>query len=81
MKSSFLKTMLLSVVSLALCMTVTAFVGCGPKNPPPDPDARVPNVPPSTRGGKGGAPGAAGDVNKKKKTSSIYAVPSEIMQS
>ena len=71
MKSVFLKSLFLSAMSLLLMLALTVFVGCGPKDPEPDPNARMPKVPPSTRGGKGGTPGASDDVNKKKKTSSI----------
>lgn len=70
MKNVYLKSLFVSAATVTLMLTLSFILGCTPSDQPVDPDARVPNVPASTRGGDGGVPGAADDV-KKKKTSYI----------
>ncbi len=60
------------MLSVALAVSGVSITGCT-KAYEPDPDARIPNVPPSTRGGsEGGIPGEAGDLKAKKADSSMY---------
>lgn|GEM_PF-2252656 len=59
------------MLSVALAVSGVSVTGCT-KAYEPDPDARIPNVPPSARGGsEGGIPGEAGDLKAKKSDSSM----------
>ena len=65
MKNVYLKSLFASAATLTLMLTFSLLLGCTAEDKV-DPDARVPNVPPSTRGEGGGVPGGADDVKKKK---------------
>ena len=79
MKNAFLKSLIVSTATVALMLTFSFLLGCTAEDKV-DPDARVPNVPPSTRGEGGGVPGGADDV-KKKKTSFYLLKESTSVQS
>ncbi|MDA7878717.1 hypothetical protein N9B09_00445 [bacterium] len=67
--SRFGSVLMLSVI---LAFTGVSMTGCT-KAYEPDPDARIPDVPPSTRGGsQGGIPGDAGSLKAKKTDSSLH---------
>ncbi len=60
------------MLSGVLVFSGVSIAGCT-KAYEPDPNARIPNVPPSTRGGsQGGIPGDTGSLKAKKTDSSMH---------
>lgn len=60
------------LLSGVLAFSGVSMTGCT-NDYEPDPEARIPDVPPSTRGGsQGGIPGDAGSLKTKKTDSSMH---------